>query len=451
MHLRKAETLDCFGESETTAAAPRARIWRSSANSSQQEQRVEFVHSTTELLCESLQPYLSSAPLVTSDLQRVFTGCYTSLSRIKRAAVKSLAEIVQTEALRTALWWSRGVEYPAEELDDVWDDYLFNDFHDILPGTCVEPAERDALALYARAEQSARRLRMGAAVAYAQAGPVENAYLPLTVLNTNPLLKTAPVEFECMFDYRPPWTGQWHLHLYRPDGTEIPCQEEQPEALLPFFDWRRRVSFYADLPAVGAATFRLKPVEEAARTTASTPSVRHAFNPETGFVEELFSENQQCLAGPLLKPVILEDPGDSWGTDQWSYRKTAGEVRYVKDSLALLHSGPIRSITEASFEYNKSSFVYRVISYTRFPAIEYRIRIHWNEPRKHVKLSVPTIYRSPGIFCEVPGGAVVRPADGQQHVHGRWFIAENGVSAIGVVNSGQHGLDFFEGEGDFPY
>ena len=412
----------------------------------QQEQRVEFVHSTTEWLCKSLQPYLASAPLINSDLQRVFTGCYTSLSRIKRAAAESLAGIVQTEALRTALWWSHGVAYPAEELGEVWNDHLFNDFHDVLPGTCIEPAERDALALYGRAGQSARRLRMAAAAAYAQASPVENAYLPLTVLNTNPLLKTAPVEFECMFDYRPPWKGQWHLHLYRPDGTEIPCQEEQPEALLPFFEWRRRVSFYADLPAVGAASFRLKPVEEATGKVESTHCVEHTFNPETGFVEALVSENQQCLAGPLLKPVIVEDPGDSWGTDQWSYRKTAGEVRYVTDSFAVLHSGPIRSITEAVFEYNKSTFVYHVISYARFPAIEYRIRIHWNEQRKHLKLSVPTIYTSPGILCEVPGGAVTRPADGQQHVHGRWFIAENGVSAIGVVNSGQHGIDFFEGE-----
>ena len=109
-------------------------------------------------------------------------------------------------------------------------------------------------------------------------------------------------------------------------------------------------------------------------------------------------------------------------------------------------SGPIRSITEAIFEYNKSTFVYHVISYARFPVIEYRIRIHWNEERKHLKLSVPTIYDSPGILCEVPGGAVLRPADGEQHVHGRWFIAENGVSAIGVVNSGQHGIDFFKGE-----
>jgi alpha-mannosidase len=411
-----------------------------------EEQRVEFVHSTTDRLCESLEPFLEDAHLVETDLQRVFTGCYTSLSRVKRGAAKGLAEIVRTEALRTALWWSQAAEYPDDELAIIWNSHLFNDFHDILPGTCIEPAEQDALALYHSAEQSVRQLRLEAAVAYAQRNPLENAYLPVTVLNSNPLLKTVPVEFECMFDYRPAWEGEWHLHLYHPDGTEIPCQEEQPEALLPFFDWRRKISFYAELPAVGAATFRVKPVEEKKRVEQPPPCVKHTLNPETGFIEELFWQDRQCLTGPLMKPIILEDPGDSWGTDRWNFRQSAGEIQYLRDSFAVLQTGPIRSITESIFECQKSRFVYHVISYSRFPVIEYRLRIHWNEERKHLKLSIPTIYDARSIFCEVPGGAIFRPADGEQHVQGRWFIVENSDSAIGVVNSGQHGIDFQKGE-----
>jgi alpha-mannosidase len=411
-----------------------------------EETRVEFVHSTTEQLFESLRPHLDTAPIVEGDLQRVFAGCYTSLSRVKRGAAKSLAQIIQTESLRTALWWQDDLAYPADELEEIWKSHLFNDFHDILPGTCIEPAEQDALALYGSAEHSARRLRLEAAVAYAQQNPFENAYLPVTVLNANPQLKTVPVEFECMFDYRPAWEGEWHLHLYAPDGTEIPCQEEQPEALLPFFDWRRKISFYAEVPAVGAATFRVKPVEEKKRETESPPCVKHTLRRETGLIEELFSNDRQCLAGPLMKPIIVEDTGDSWGTDRWNFRQNAGEVRYVADSFAVIENGPIRSITESVFEYGQSKFIYHVISYSRFPVLEYRIRTHWNEVRKHLKLSVPTICGSPSILCEVPGGAIVRPADGEQHVHGRWFIAENGDSAIGVINSGQHGIDFFNGE-----
>jgi alpha-mannosidase len=412
----------------------------------EKEKRVEFVHSTTEQLYESLKTHITSAPLIKGDLQRAFTGCYTSLSRIKRAAQKSLAQIIQTETLQTAIWWLYNKEYPETKLGEIWEDHLFNDFHDILPGTCIESAEQDALKLYGRSEESARRLRMEAAVCYARQNPFENAYLPVTVLNTNPVLRKVPVAFECMFGYRPPWEGEWHLHLYKPDGTEIPCQEEQPEALLPFHEWRRKICFYADLPGIGAADFRLIPVEEKKQVLEAIPSVKFTLSPETGFIEELFYEDQQCITGSLLKPVIVEDKGDSWGTDQWNYRKITGDIKFVNESFKVIQKGPIRSITESIFEYNKSKFIYHTISYSEFPIIEFHIRIHWNEERKQIKLSIPTIFNSPGILCEVPGGTIVRPADGEEHVYGRWFMAENSSSALAVINNGQHGIDFFNGE-----
>jgi alpha-mannosidase len=89
-------------------------------------------------------------PLFAGDLQRVFTGCYTSLARLKRQAVRSLGFLRETEALRAASWWQLQQAYPPAQLDEAWSDHLFNDFHDILPGTCIEPAEQDALGLYAR-------------------------------------------------------------------------------------------------------------------------------------------------------------------------------------------------------------------------------------------------------------------------------------------------------------
>ena len=48
------------------------------------------------------------------------------------------------------------------------------------------------------------------------------------------------------------------------------------------------------------------------------------------------------------------------------------------------------------------------------------------------------------------GGAIFRPDDGQEHVHGRWFCLEGTVdgdkTALAVINNGQHGLDFEDSE-----
>ena len=146
-----------------------------------------IVHSTTERLYDALKEPGRQAPVVEGDLQRVFTGCYTSLARLKRQAVKSLAGLVQTEALRTATWWQRSQEYPQPALDEAWRDHLFNDFHDILPGSCVEPAEQDALALYGKVSETTRRLRLGAAAAF-NAGWPQPALHPRDRPEREPLL-----------------------------------------------------------------------------------------------------------------------------------------------------------------------------------------------------------------------------------------------------------------------
>ena len=50
------------------------------------ERRVAIRHSTPEEFFRAVRRHAASAPVVEGDLQRVFTGCYTSLARVKRRA-----------------------------------------------------------------------------------------------------------------------------------------------------------------------------------------------------------------------------------------------------------------------------------------------------------------------------------------------------------------------------
>lgn len=414
------------------------------------EDQVDIIHSTPDRLYDTLREAAQDAPVVEGDLQRVFTGCYTSLSRIKRRALKSLARLVQVEALRSATWWVQRQEYPEERLDEAWRDHLFNDFHDILPGSCTEPAERDALDFYGRVAETVRRLRLGAAVVFNQ-GPIQNPYLPVTVLNANPSATRVPVEVECMLDYRPRFTGTWHLRLFTPDGQEVPCQEEQPESLLPFNGWRRKVCFMADLPGLGSASYRLEVFEGTRNAEEAKPALTYQTDPVSGLVNQLDAGGgRECLIGPLLQPLAVKDDGDSWGTDRWSYREVLGRFRLEKNSTHIIQTGPIRTITESVLSYHHSKIVLHTIAYPNWPLLEFRFRIHWNEIHKRLKLSISTAFDNPRLQCEVPGGVISRPADGEEHVHGRWFVLEGKINgkdtALAVINSGQHGLDFADGE-----
>jgi len=470
------------------------------------ERRVRIVHSTPERFLDAVRAAGRKAPVVKGDLQRCFTGCYTSLSRLKRRAQESLGLLTQTEALRAATWWMVGQEYPGKKLGAAWRSHLFNDFHDILPGSCVEPAERDALGLYGKAEAEARMLRLEAAAAFAQEHE-GRAEIPLTVLNANPALRRVPVEAEFMIEHRPKWTGTWSVRVMDEGGREIVGQEEQPEALLPFNGWRRKVVFMGELPGVGAAFYEIKAVEVgeqdarlAAKTEARaveegevgavetneavgvsgwdlgrlkserifrapgwkaanrtggvapwTADDGLAMRPdkEKGGCESFRTRGVECLKGAAPRMLVVDDDGDSWGTDRWSYRRVVGEFKPVGRPYGV-ERGPVRTIIESVSAYGRSRIVLRTIFHPSWPVVELRLRIEWSETRKRLKLAFPTVFRHSDLYCEVPGGAMVRPADGEEHVHGRWCVAEGKAggkeAAFGIAHTGLHGVDFKDGE-----
>jgi alpha-mannosidase len=415
------------------------------------EKDVRIIHSTTENIYKSLKGYSRKVPVVEGELQRVFTGCYSSISRIKRKAAECSSAIVQAEALRTVTSLFTAQKYPAVTLDQCWRDALLNDFHDIITGTCIEPAEKDALDLYGKVIDEIRHIRLSAAFAFNK-GKKKKTYIPLTLLNANPLFRKVPVETECMLDLRPKWSGEWHLKLFTIDGIEIPCQEIQPESLLPFNQWRRKICFMVELPPIGAKKYKIEiaegPEEEA---QLGEQAFRHTFDYESGLINHLATAyGQNLLSGHLFKPLIMDDDADSWGTGRYSYREITGVFEYMEGSCREIEHGPVRIKTESVFSYKNSSIVIHTISYKNWPFLEFRFRIRWNEKRKMLKLSIPTKFSDGTLLCEIPGGAIRRPADGKEHVQGRWSLLEGIIdgkqAAIGIVNSGQHGIDFYNGE-----
>jgi alpha-mannosidase len=87
-------------------------------------------------------------PVIDHELNFEFTGCYTSQSAIKRGnryGENYLEEAETLAALATSL---TGLPYPKDQLRDGWINVLFNQFHDILPGSGVRETREHAQALF---------------------------------------------------------------------------------------------------------------------------------------------------------------------------------------------------------------------------------------------------------------------------------------------------------------
>ncbi|MBD3415270.1 MAG: hypothetical protein GF421_12680 [Candidatus Aminicenantes bacterium] len=414
------------------------------------ESRVGIRHSTPDLYYQAVKDSLKEAPVFKGGLQRVFTGCYTSLSRVKRKALQSAGLLKQAEAASAAAWWLREIPYPEKKIRETWNNHLFNDFHDILPGTCIQSAEKDALDLYGKVLDSARFLRMKGVIALNQK-PKHKFAIPITVLNTNPSLAAAPVEVEFMLSHRPKWEGQWHVELSTLSGKQIVCQEEQPEALLPFHGWRRKVSFFTPLSGMGIRNFQMKVRKGKVEPNKFKPALDCEINPDSGLIEKLYGpQKENVLSGPLMLPVVIDDPGDSWGTGIHNYRSKEGVFELKQGSSRVVEKGPVRMIQQAEFIYEQSSITMRIVSYAQWPVLEFRLKILWNHKHKRLKLFVPTKLKQDHLFCEVPGGMSQSPADGEEHVHRQWLYIRGQINgnpvSMGIVSSGQHGFDFKDGE-----
>lgn len=84
-----------------------------------------------------LEKVKENLPLVDRELNFVFTGCYTSQSRIKLANRVSEAKMNEAESFSAVSTAFAGGNYPSSGYKEAWKKVLFNHFHDILPGSGV--------------------------------------------------------------------------------------------------------------------------------------------------------------------------------------------------------------------------------------------------------------------------------------------------------------------------
>ncbi|MHB1485730.1 MAG: alpha-mannosidase [Saccharofermentanales bacterium] len=84
-----------------------------------------------------LEKSRATLPIVNQELNFVFTGCYTSQSRIKMSNRISEDRLYESEAICAAATAFTGAKNCRESFENAWEKTLFNQFHDILPGSGI--------------------------------------------------------------------------------------------------------------------------------------------------------------------------------------------------------------------------------------------------------------------------------------------------------------------------
>lgn len=434
-------------------------------------------HSHPEAFFESVSHLKEALPVVDGDLQRCFTGCYTSSAYTKRAYYKAEGMLVQAERLATLASLRAGIEYPYDSLASAWKDILFNSFHDILAGTCSVAGTQEAHDVLGRCSMTAKEIRLRSMLSLAALDPPAMEGIPVYLFNPHSFTYKGPIEIDFMPDYRPSWTEKVHVRLKDCDGKTISSQEETPTCNASW-EWRKKLVLWAELPPLSNSRYMISKTdvpEDASQTvsvsddsdcmTVNTGVIRAEFDKATGLLRSLIdsSDAKELLKAPGFVPIVIDDLGDSWGDSIESYKDVVGSFsaadepaiarmigKYDTDSpvttVRLVENGPVRVVVETLLSWGFSTMVQKFYFYAGIRYFEIKLKVNWNEPRRMLKLSLPTSLLDSRIKCEIPYGAIEREADGTEHVGQRWVMLESGGYGIGIINTGQYGFDAKDGE-----
>lgn len=97
---------------------------------------------------EAVRDYV---PVVDHELNNIFTGCYTTQSRIKRGNRRAETALMAAEGLSALACREFGAPYADRQFESAWQNVLLTHFHDILTGSCVQDSREYAMGLYQHA------------------------------------------------------------------------------------------------------------------------------------------------------------------------------------------------------------------------------------------------------------------------------------------------------------
>src|SRR3990172_367186 len=88
-------------------------------------------------------PAFYDVPVVRGELQHHARGCYSAMGEVKANNRRAERGLARAETLAVLAGMDGGAGYPEEALREAWWTLLFNQFHDILAGSCIRSSYRD--------------------------------------------------------------------------------------------------------------------------------------------------------------------------------------------------------------------------------------------------------------------------------------------------------------------
>lgn len=431
-------------------------------------QGVSLIHSTPEQYIDEVNQK-RSLPTFDKGLKPWAVGCYTSQVRIKQRYRQTENTFLMTEAMASHAMLEGLMTYPEKELAEALYDLLTVQFHDILPGSSIQPAEEMGLRMLDHALELLSRVKARAFFALAAGQPKASPdKIPIFAYNPYPY----PVESDLTAEFML-WDQNWNPEFLSPrvfseNGTLLPSQCEKEYSTIPL-EWRKRVVFRATLAPMtlnrfdcGFEAIPAKPIPTLAHNDTHyvfDAGSRHVeINRSTGLVDVYRVDEKDYVTPGAFALEVFEDNFDPWYMvwNSWKNKLGAFSLLSPEEAQAFCHtdapiagvhiieSGDVHTVVEAVFGYNSArAQVKYILSENEDMQID--VRIVWDEKQRLVKLNVPAAFAGECIGEQAYGREALKD-DMDENVSQRYIAlcqpeAENALG-LAVINNGLYGSSF---------
>ncbi|GIG29554.1 alpha-mannosidase [Cellulomonas marina] len=404
---------------------------------------------------------LDALPVRADDLQHHAPGCYSAHSGIKAWQRRAQHALLTAERWAAVVAVHDEVPYPRAELEGAWKQVLFNQFHDVLPGSAIESAYDDARDQLGAAVAVAKRVVVRAHNVLARQVdvPFEEASQPVLVLNPHPWPVSADVEL-----HHGSVTGA--VHVVDDEGAAVVSQPVQSRATTNQTG-RGALVFRAEVPALGYRLHRVRfaPEPAAGPWSAGPPQplhvdegvlendlVRVELDPVTGWLRSYLvkATGLDVVAGTAGAPhtQVCADPTDTWGHRVVSYAWPGEDMATTR--VVVRERGPLRARLRVERAWGGSTLVEELVLDHDSAVLRVDATLDWHEPAHLLKLRFPTALASPRARFGIPFAEVERPVDGAEEPAQGWVdltgTLDGRPAGLTVVMRDKHGWDVSPGE-----
>ena len=390
-------------------------------------------------------------------------GTLTTHARVKKGNRDCELALREAEVWASVAAATTDYAYPAEALDAAWKHVLLNQFHDILPGTSIEPVYDGVHARYAEALDTARATAEGAlaAIAHAAGASSEGAGSEgagSEGAGSEGTGSAGPGDTVTVWNSLGHAVTDWaeadapdgDVHLVDAEGAVVPSQRTHDG----------RLGFEATVPALGSATYTLRagaaPEADGGLTGSDrqldSGRFRVAFA-DDGAIASLFDRalDREWLRAPGNVFQTFDDrpnQWEAWDVNDWYAEKPLD--LFSLQSSSVVERGPARVVLRQTYATPAGSTIRQdVVLYRTLPRVDFDTHVDWQEQRVLLKVAFPVAVHSAHAAYEIQYGTIERPtsqntswerARFEVAAH-KWTDLSEGGGGVSLLNDCKYGHD----------